>query len=84
MGDGSVGWKEKSPFDGIIVSAGAPSMPTDLVKQLKDGGRIVIPIGKESGAMLVLGTKVKESLVTKEIEPVSFVPLLGKFGWYCG
>ena len=77
IGDGSKGLPEKQPFDGIIVSAVADSVPQELMDQLKEGGRLVIPV-KESvfGQMLKVGLKRKGVVVFEDIEPVTFVPLI--------
>ena len=73
-GDGGQGWPEAQPFDKIMVTAGAEEVPSALVEQLKEGGRIVIPIGF-GDQDLVLGKKEKGVLVTKQLIPVRFVPL---------
>ena len=80
-GDGTIGWSEYAPFDGIIVTAGAPSMPQSLVNQLADGGRIVIPIGSRENQKIVIGTKQKDILHTSVYDGFKFVPLIGKSGW---
>lgn len=73
-GDGCQGWPEAQPFDKIIVAAGTEEIPAALVEQLKEGGRIVIPIGFGEQD-LVLGKKEKGVLITKQLIPVRFVPL---------
>ncbi|RMH66526.1 MAG: protein-L-isoaspartate(D-aspartate) O-methyltransferase [Calditrichaeota bacterium] len=80
-GDGTMGWPAYAPYDGIIITAGAPVSPPTLLHQLKEGGRCVVPIGSEKGQMLTLFIREKESLRKMEIEPLSFVPLIGKHGW---
>jgi len=77
-GDGSAGLPSKAPFDGIVVAAAAKEIPKALIDQLKEGGRIVIPIQIEGSDMqeLVLGTKRKNHLTTKPITVVKFVPLV--------
>lgn len=78
--NGSLGFPEKAPYDAIIVTAGAQKMPIELIGQLKPGGRIVIPIGKNQFSQkLVIGTKKGHKLQTQEIEQVAFVPLVGKY-----
>lgn len=76
-GDGFAGWLDAAPFDGIMVTAAAPRVPEPLVTQLREGGRIVIPLARESGQELVLGIK-KEGLVSYEhVADVLFVPMRG-------
>ena len=76
-GDGYAGWPQHAPFDGIIVTAGAPHVPKPLLEQLRPGGRMVIPIGPaESVQQLLLITKGRNGAVRRErIIPVRFVPL---------
>lgn len=76
-GDGYAGWPEHAPFDGIIVTAGAPHVPKPLLEQLKPGGRMVIPVGP-AGAIQQLKLFSKDSrgrVMEEEIIPVRFVPL---------
>lgn len=81
-GDGTLGWDEYSPFDGIIVTAGSPSIPETLKKQLAVGGRLVIPVGNRNSQKLIVITKFSENeFETKEIPEFKFVLLIGKEGW---
>ncbi|MEW6062585.1 MAG: protein-L-isoaspartate(D-aspartate) O-methyltransferase [Bacteroidota bacterium] len=80
-GDGTIGWSEHAPYDGIIVTAGAPTIPEPLVNQLAEGGRIVIPVGDREMQRLVIGTKVKSSLLKEVVDGFKFVPLIGKNAW---
>jgi protein-L-isoaspartate(D-aspartate) O-methyltransferase len=81
-GDGSKGLKEKAPFDGIIVTAGAPTIPDELIAQLKIGGRLIIPVGDSKKQRMILIQKISRTKVTKkEFAYFSFVPLLGEKGW---
>jgi protein-L-isoaspartate(D-aspartate) O-methyltransferase len=80
-GDGTVGWHEFAPFDGIIVTAGAPSIPQPLLNQLTDGGKLVIPVGDLELQSLIVCTRHGEKFERKEIEGFKFVPLIGKMGW---
>lgn len=81
-GDGSLGWPIQAPFDGILVTAGAPVIPDALLEQLKIGGKLVIPVGDNTMQKMLLITRNTESdYVTKEFDNFSFVPLLGKQGW---
>ncbi len=81
MGDGTVGWREYAPYDGILVGAGAPSVPQPLLDQLAEGGRLLIPIGDRETQKLMLAERNKGAIETTEIAPVRFVPLLGSHGW---
>ncbi len=78
IGDGYFGWPECGPFDGIIVTAAAGHVPPPLVKQLKLGGRMVIPIGTVFGPQfLTLVEKTKDGQIkTRQLLPVRFVPLV--------
>lgn len=74
-GDGYNGWPEAAPFDVIIVTAAADTIPPPLVAQLKDGGRMIIPVGPQFGTQnLVLVTKQKDKVRTRTLMPVRFVP----------
>jgi protein-L-isoaspartate(D-aspartate) O-methyltransferase len=79
--DGTYGWKEMAPFDAIMVTAGAPEIPAPLVEQLKDGGRMVIPVGDRSGQTLLKVVKTTEGPITERSIPCVFVPLIGNHGW---
>lgn len=82
IGDGTLGWKEKGPFDAIIVTAGAPQVPQYLKDQVKVGGRIVIPVGDTLSQRLLLLHKVSEQEWREQVlESVRFVPLIGDQGW---
>lgn len=83
-GDGTIGWKEFAPFDGIIVTAGAPHAPEPLLQQLKDGGLMVIPIGDLDIQNLHVIRRTGREFQTKEIHGFKFVPLIGKRGWNKG
>jgi protein-L-isoaspartate(D-aspartate) O-methyltransferase len=81
QGDGYDGWPEVAPFDGIVVAAGAPEIPLPLIEQLREGGRIAIPVGIAGGTQdLILGEKRDGKLQVRVIAPVLFVPLTGKGG----
>jgi protein-L-isoaspartate(D-aspartate) O-methyltransferase len=80
-GDGTIGWPEFSPFDGIIVTAGAPSVPETLLKQLAEGGRLVIPVGDLDFQSIMICTKNGEQISRQEVVGFKFVPLIGKMGW---
>ncbi|SEN16521.1 protein-L-isoaspartate(D-aspartate) O-methyltransferase [Nitrosomonas marina] len=80
IGDGYYGWEEHAPFDAIIVTAAASHIPPPLIKQLKPGGRMLIPVGSRFMVQeLLLVEKSKEGKVrTQQLLPVAFVPLTGK------
>jgi len=80
-GDGSEGWDEFAPYDAIIVTAGAPSIPEPLIEQLGEGGRMIIPVGGAFGQQLTLVRKTAEDISQEEICGCVFVPLVGKYGW---
>lgn len=82
-GDGSLGWPEHSPFDAIVVTAGAPSVPQSLVRQLAIGGRLVIPAGANhyQQQLLRLTRTGEDETETENLGDVRFVPLIGKQGW---
>lgn len=82
FGDGSVGWHEHAPYDGIIVTAAAPHIPKPLREQLALGGRLVIPVGGSQSQVLVRLRRVSEqSYDYEEFGEFRFVPLIGKEGW---
>jgi protein-L-isoaspartate(D-aspartate) O-methyltransferase len=79
--DGSLGWPDAAPYDGILVAAAAPEVPQPLLEQLADGGRLVIPVGGRGFQQLeVWERKGKEYSRAKNIS-VAFVPLRGEHGW---
>ncbi|TFV97593.1 protein-L-isoaspartate(D-aspartate) O-methyltransferase [Algoriphagus kandeliae] len=81
-GDGSQGLAKYGPYDRILVTAGAPIVPESLIKQLKAGGILVIPVGdRNSQKMLKITKKANGSYNTEEFDSFAFVPLLGKEGW---
>ncbi len=81
VGDGTKGWPEEAPFDGIVVTAGAPRAPEPLIEQLAEGGRLVIPVGGNWTQDLTVVRKVKGKIEEKSVCGCIFVPLLGEFGW---
>ena len=81
-GDGTIGWDEFAPYDGILVTAGSPTVPPSLLKQLAIGGRLVIPVGDKVSQKLRTVTKVTEdNFEILDIPEFVFVPLIGKEGW---
>ena len=83
QGDGSKGWPEHAPYDGIIVAAGGPYVPQVLQDQLTVGGRMIMPVGRNRYHQnLILITRLDESdFSRKMLDPVAFVPLVGDEGW---
>jgi protein-L-isoaspartate(D-aspartate) O-methyltransferase len=79
--DGTLGWEDFSPFDAIMVTAGAPSVPDPLRKQLADGGRMIIPIGNRYSQDLIKVTRTKDRFVEKNLGGCRFVDLIGEHGW---
>ncbi len=78
-GDGFFGWPEEAPFDGIIVTCASPRLPPLLIGQLKEGGRLIIPLGgAQQYQVLTLVTKTADGIRTKEISGVRFVPMTGE------
>jgi len=82
-GDGTLGWPEHAPYDGIIVAAGGPGVPESLRVQLALGGRLVMPVGRSKHQQtLVLVTRcAAEDYAEETLAPVAFVPLIGDEGW---
>lgn len=80
-GDGSKGLPAKAPFDKIIVTAGAPVVPSALTDQLKDNGVLIIPVGDREKQVMLKITKTNNKLITEEFNHFAFVPLLGQEGW---
>jgi len=76
-GDGTLGWKSHAPFDGILVAAAPLTVPEALLKQLKVGGRLIVPIGPEGEQQLVLFTRREQRVEREALGAVAFVPLLG-------
>ncbi|MGA1868073.1 MAG: protein-L-isoaspartate(D-aspartate) O-methyltransferase [bacterium] len=80
-GDGTYGWKEKSPFNAILVTAGSPGIPKSLTHQLAEGGRLVIPVGDKAFQSLKIVTKINGALMEKDSIGCIFVKLIGHYGW---
>lgn len=81
QGDGSLGLPQYSPFDKILVAAGAPLVPQSLVAQLANGGILAVPVGNRAEQLLHVVRKTDEEIVTSGKVTCSFVPLLGAEGW---
>jgi protein-L-isoaspartate(D-aspartate) O-methyltransferase len=81
VGDGTLGWREHSPYDAILVSAGSPTVPQPLLDQLAEGGRLVVPIGDRDIQQLVMYRRRGERIEKRDVAAVRFVPLIGTHGW---
>lgn len=82
-GDGTLGWPEAAPFDGICVAAGAPAVPETLKQQLAVGGRLIIPVGSEHSVqrLVCITRRTDADFEREDFGDVRFVPLLGEQGW---
>lgn len=81
-GDGTLGWPEAAPFDRILITAGAPKLPKELLlEQLKDGGLAVMPVGPQDDQMLIGAIRRGSELDVADICPCRFVKLIGQRGW---
>lgn len=82
FGDGTVGWREFAPYQGIIVTAAAPVVPKALLSQLGIGGRLVVPIGDiETQTMFIIERTGEDTYKETKTDKFKFVPLIGKEGW---
>jgi len=81
VGDGTLGWPEEAPFDRIIITAASPKIPLPLTEQLKDGGKLILPMGESFSQVLTLFEKKKDKLESMQICGCVFVPLVGKYGY---
>ena len=81
VGDGSLGLPEHQPYDAIVVAAAAPAMPESLYEQLRDGGRLVVPVGGPEGQRLEVIVRSPEGPAVSRSVPCRFVPLLGAEGF---
>jgi protein-L-isoaspartate(D-aspartate) O-methyltransferase len=81
-GDGTLGWNTYAPYDGIVVTAGAPVVPQDLIAQLNLGGRLVIPVGDDQKQVMLRIVRISDSeYKQEELDNFKFVPLIGEKGW---
>lgn len=81
IGDGTLGWPEEAPYDGIVVTAGAPVVPEALIAQLKVGARLVIPVGGEDIQYLEVIERVDGGIKKRTVTACRFVKLIGEHGW---
>ena len=79
--DGTIGWSEFAPYQGILVAAGSPDVPPPLVSQLAADGRLVIPVGDEKAQRLLRLTRTTTGTMTEDCGACQFVKLIGKHGW---
>jgi len=79
--DGTTGWQDESPFDAIIVTAGAPRVPQTLIDQLAIGGRLVVPVGDRYSQDLIKITKDERGIKETNLGGCRFVKLVGEYGW---
>jgi protein-L-isoaspartate(D-aspartate) O-methyltransferase len=80
-GDGSLGWAVEAPYDAVLVSAAAPTVPQPLLDQLADGGRLAIPVGDAENQRVLRITKRGRQIVREKLYHCRFVPLVGQYGW---
>ena len=78
-GDGTLGWPQEAPFDRIIITAASPIVPQPLAEQLKEGGKLILPLGESFSQALTLAEKQTGQLHYKDICGCVFVPLVGKY-----
>ncbi len=81
VGDGGYGWLEHAPYDGIIATAAAPEIPAPLTAQLKDGAKLIAPVGPKRKQQLIQFQRWGYKIVQTKLIPVAFVPLIGEHGW---
>jgi protein-L-isoaspartate(D-aspartate) O-methyltransferase len=81
VGDGSLGYPRRAPYDRIVVTAGAPKIPPQLLEQLNEGGRLVIPVGVDSMQVLQVATKTPSGAKVVDVCDCTFVPLIGTAAW---
>jgi len=81
VGSGTLGWSDEAPFDRILVTAGAPSVPPPLFQQLAEGGRLVLPVGDAANQMLTSVEKLDGEMKTRAHGECKFVKLRGKYAW---
>lgn len=81
VGDGSLGWQERAPFDAVVIGAAAPGLPRPLLDQLRLGGRLVVPIGEQDLQTLVCVWKEPDGLREEYCGECRFVKLRGEHGW---
>ncbi|MFN2111531.1 MAG: protein-L-isoaspartate(D-aspartate) O-methyltransferase [Anaerolineales bacterium] len=81
VGDGTHGLVDYAPFQAVIVTAAGPEVPSPLLDQLDEGGRLIMPVGGRGGQLLKLFRRVEGEIQHEDLSPVAFVPLIGDHGW---
>jgi protein-L-isoaspartate(D-aspartate) O-methyltransferase len=81
IGDGTIGWKEHAPYDGILITAGAPQLPRPLLEQLAVGGRLVVPVGDSETQTLMRIRRDEDGFTEEMLGECRFVKLIGRHGW---
>lgn len=81
LAEKTLGWSRGAPYEAIIVAAGAPKVPQELLKQLADGGRLVIPVGSRQEQNLLKVIKHNDEIITQNLGPCRWVPLIGDDAW---
>ena len=82
IADGTLGWKDQSPFDGILVAAGSPDVPSHYLTQLETGGKLVLPVGDREQQVLIRVIRQQDgSFIKEQLMGCRFVPLIGEQGW---
>lgn len=81
VSDGTLGWQEAAPFERIIIAAATPTVPSPLIEQLKEQGKLIVPLGERFSQTLTLVQKKQDKLEYKSLCACVFVPLVGKYGY---
>jgi protein-L-isoaspartate(D-aspartate) O-methyltransferase len=81
VGDGTLGYPERAPYDGVLITASTPSVPPPLIDQLVEGGRLVAPVGSRDLQELIRLTRKGTDITRESFGGVMFVPLVGEHGW---
>jgi protein-L-isoaspartate(D-aspartate) O-methyltransferase len=79
--DGTLGYPALAPYDGILVAAAGPRIPSPLIEQLALNGRLIIPVGSSDSQLIKVVEKTPDRVEVTELTPVRFVPLIGEEGW---
>lgn len=83
LDDGTLGWPEHAPYDAIVVTAGGQQLPTPYLEQLKQGGRVVIPLGRAQASQTMFRyTRTGDDYAQENLGQFTFVPLIGRHGWH--